>query len=184
MPTKGAAQPFSPAPDTLMKSQNAYYGAVLAVVVVGIVMLAAVFLNVNPTAAPSTAPTGNTSGTVSNPAAAPSDAEYTTTASGLQYRVVTQGNGPRPTAADTVTVHYRGTLTDGTQFDSSYDRGEPATFGLNQVIAGWTEGLQLMPVGSTFEFIIPAELAYGAAGRPGIPPNATLNFTVELLGIG
>lgn len=173
-----------PAPETKsMKSQNAYYGAVAAVVIVGVLMLALVFLNVTPTSAPSTAPTGNTSGVAATPAAAASDAEYTTTASGLQYRVITQGNGARPTAADTVTVHYRGTLADGTQFDSSYDRGQPATFPLNGVIAGWTEGLQLMPVGSTFEFIIPAELAYGAAGRPGIPPNAVLTFVVELLGI-
>jgi FKBP-type peptidyl-prolyl cis-trans isomerase len=170
-----------------MKSQNAYYGAVAAVVVVGIIMLALIFLNVNPTAAPSTAPTAPASGGASTaPTTAPStgDAEYTTTASGLQYRVLTQGNGPRPTAADTVTVHYRGTLTDGTQFDSSYDRGQPATFPLSGVIAGWTEGVQLMPVGSTFEFIIPPDLGYGAAGNPPvIPPNAPLIFTIELLGI-
>jgi len=107
-----------------------------------------------------------------------------TTDSGLQYRVIEMGEGIKPSAADTVTVHYRGTLTDGTQFDSSYDRGEPATFPLNAVIPGWTEGVQLMPVGSTFEFVIPSELAYGPNGSGGrVGPNATLIFQVELLGI-
>jgi FKBP-type peptidyl-prolyl cis-trans isomerase FkpA len=105
------------------------------------------------------------------------------TASGLLYRVITEGSGPRPTVSDTVEVHYRGTLIDGTEFDSSYSRNQTSTFGLTQVIAGWIEGLQLMPVGSTYEFVIPAGLAYGAAGRPGIPPNATLVFQVELIAI-
>lgn len=107
-----------------------------------------------------------------------------TTASGLQYKVITEGSGAKPTASSTVTVHYKGTLVDGTQFDSSYDRGEPTTFPLNGVIAGWTEGLQLMPVGSKYMFYIPPELGYGARGISGvIPPNAVLIFEVELLGI-
>jgi FKBP-type peptidyl-prolyl cis-trans isomerase FkpA len=110
-------------------------------------------------------------------------ADLITTASGLQYRVITQGTGPRPTAADSVRVHYRGTLTDGTVFDSSYDRGEPISFSVGGVIAGWTEGLQLMPVGSTYEFVIPSNLGYGASGNGPIPPNATLIFQVELLAI-
>jgi FKBP-type peptidyl-prolyl cis-trans isomerase len=107
-----------------------------------------------------------------------------TTESGLQYRVVTEGDGPKPTASDTVTVHYTGKFLDGTTFDSSVDRGQPVSFPLDAVIPGWTEGLQLMPVGSTYEFWIPSDLAYGAAGRaPAIPPNATLYFQVQLLGI-
>ncbi len=108
----------------------------------------------------------------------------TTTASGLQYQVVTQGKGPKPAATDTVKVHYTGTLLDGTKFDSSVDRGEPATFALNAVIPGWTEALQLMPVGSKYTLWLPSELAYGDRGTPGpIGPNATLKFEVELLEI-
>lgn len=108
-----------------------------------------------------------------------------TTASGLQYKVVTKGDSTeRPTADSTVTVHYRGTLVDGTEFDSSYRRGQPATFSLRGVIAGWTEGLQLMSPGDTFMFYIPPELAYGdrAQGQL-ITPNSTLIFEVELLSI-
>ena len=105
------------------------------------------------------------------------------TDSGLQYQVITMGDGPKPSATDTVTVHYRGTLLNGTEFDSSYSRNQEATFGLNQVIPGWTEGLQLMPVGSKFKFFIPSGLAYGPNGPPSIGPNATLVFEVELLGI-
>jgi len=108
-----------------------------------------------------------------------------TTASGLQYQVLQEGTGPHPTASDTVTVHYTGTLLDGTVFDSSVERGQPISFPLQGVIAGWTEGVQLMPVGSKFRFWIPPELAYGTrgAGNGVIPPNATLIFDVELLGI-
>ncbi len=108
----------------------------------------------------------------------------TTTASGLQYEVITQGSGPRPAATDRVTVNYRGTLIDGTEFDSSYERGEPATFPVNRVIGGWTEALQLMPVGSKYRLVIPANLGYGEGGSgANIGPNATLIFEVELLAI-
>ena len=106
------------------------------------------------------------------------------TPSGLQYMVLTEGDGPSPSATDRVTVHYEGKLLDGTVFDSSYERGEPATFPLNGVIAGWTEGVQLMAVGSKFRFFIPANLAYGERGSGrDIGPNATLIFEVELLAI-
>jgi FKBP-type peptidyl-prolyl cis-trans isomerase len=107
-----------------------------------------------------------------------------TTASGLQYSVVKEGTGKKPTAESTVKVHYTGKLLDGTTFDSSVDRGEPAQFPLNGVIAGWTEGLQLMTVGSKYKFFIPANLAYGDRPNPGpIGPNSTLVFDVELLEI-
>lgn len=107
-----------------------------------------------------------------------------TTASGLQYQVVTEGKGPKPAATDQVKVHYTGTLLDGTKFDSSVDRGQPAQFALNAVIPGWTEALQLMPVGSKWVLWIPSNLAYGDRGTPGpIGPNATLKFEVELLEI-
>jgi FKBP-type peptidyl-prolyl cis-trans isomerase FklB len=105
--------------------------------------------------------------------------------SGLQYKIVTTGKGPKPTAADTVVCNYKGTLIDGKEFDSSYSRGEPASFRVGGVIKGWTEALQLMPVGSKWDLYIPADLAYGARGTPGGPigPNATLLFEVELLSI-
>jgi FKBP-type peptidyl-prolyl cis-trans isomerase FkpA/FKBP-type peptidyl-prolyl cis-trans isomerase FklB len=106
-----------------------------------------------------------------------------TTESGLQYKVVTQGDGARPKAEDTVKVHYRGTLLDGTEFDSSYARNQPISFALNRVIPGWTEGVQLMPVGSKYIFYISPDLAYGEAGGGPIPPNSTLVFEVELLEI-
>ena len=108
-----------------------------------------------------------------------------TTASGLQYQVLRAGSGERPTATSQVRVNYEGKLLDGTVFDSSYQRGEPVSFGLGQVIKGWTEGVALMPVGSKYRFWIPGELAYGESGTPGGPigPNATLTFDVELLGV-
>lgn len=104
--------------------------------------------------------------------------------SGLQYEVLQMGSGEKPSATDAVTCHYEGRLLDNTVFDSSYQRKQPATFPLNRVIAGWTEGLQLMPVGSKFRFFIPAELAYGNRQvGADIPPNSTLIFEVELLAI-
>ena len=105
------------------------------------------------------------------------------TDSGLQYKVLTMGDGAKPAATDTVKVHYRGTLLDGTEFDSSYARNEPISFALNRVIPGWTEGVQLMPIGSKFMFYIAPELAYGEGGGGPIPPNSTLIFEVELLDI-
>ena len=105
------------------------------------------------------------------------------TESGLQYEVIKMGRGKKPAATDRVKVHYHGTLIDGTVFDSSVERGEPTSFGLNQVITGWTEGLQLMPVGSKFRFYIPQELGYGSRNAGSIPPYSTLIFEVELLGI-
>lgn len=108
-----------------------------------------------------------------------------TTPSGLQYEVITAGNGPKPTAQDTVEVHYHGTLIDGSVFDSSIQRGTPATFGVHQVIKGWTEALQLMPVGSTYRLYIPQDLAYGAQPHTGGPikPFMALIFDVELISI-
>ncbi|MBQ0033989.1 MAG: FKBP-type peptidyl-prolyl cis-trans isomerase [Bacteroidales bacterium] len=106
-----------------------------------------------------------------------------TTESGLQYEVIKEGKGAKPVATDRVKVHYHGTLIDGTVFDSSVERGEPIVFGLNQVIAGWTEGVQLMSVGSKYRFFIPQELAYGSRQAGQIPPYSTLIFEVELLGI-
>jgi len=107
------------------------------------------------------------------------------TASGLQYKVIKEGNGPKPIDGDKVKVNYEGKLLNGTIFDSSYERGEPIEFGLDQVIAGWTEGLKLMPVGSTFMLYIPQNLAYGENVRPGGPiePFSTLVFKIELLDI-
>jgi len=111
-------------------------------------------------------------------------AEVVTTASGLQYEILTAGTGAIPTATDSVSVHYHGMLTDGNVFDSSVNRGEPATFGVTQVISGWVEALQLMPVGSKWKLVIPSELAYGAQGAgQSIAPHSTLIFEVELLAI-
>ena len=107
------------------------------------------------------------------------------TESGLQYEILVEGNGEKPTSESQVSVHYHGTLLDGTVFDSSVDRGEPATFGVSQVIKGWTEVLQLMPTGSKWKVYIPSELAYGANPRPGgaIKPNMALIFEIELISI-
>ncbi len=105
------------------------------------------------------------------------------TASGLQYSVIKEGTGAIPKKDDSVKCHYTGTLIDGTKFDSSVDRGQPADFPVSGVIPGWTEALQLMKVGSKYKLVIPPELAYGPAGRPGIPPNSALVFEVELLEI-
>ena len=119
--------------------------------------------------------------------ALPADGELKATASGLKYQVISEGraDGRKPVATDRVTVHYSGWLTDGTPFDSSYSRGQPASFPLNGVIKGWTEGLQLMREGATYKFLIPAALGYGERGAGGvIPPNATLLFQVELIKVG
>ena len=110
--------------------------------------------------------------------------------SGLQYKMIHAGTGPRPAASDVVRCHYRGTLVDGTEFDSSYRHGQPATFALGEVISGWREAIQLMPVGSRWQVFIPPDLAYGERGIPGpkgtgyrVPPSAALVFEVDLLGI-
>jgi len=105
--------------------------------------------------------------------------------SGLQYKILKEGAGSKPTASDSVVCNYRGTLIDGKEFDSSYKRGQPTTFGVSQVIKGWTEALQLMPVGSKWQLYVPEDLAYGERSpSPDIPPNSTLIFDVELLSIG
>ena len=115
----------------------------------------------------------------------PLQADLQSTPSGLQHQVLKAGTGKRPKATDTVTVHYAGWLTNGTAFDSSYKRGQTASFPLNRVIPGWTEGLQLMQEGGTSKFVIPANLGYGARGAPPvIGPNATLVFQVELIKVG
>jgi FKBP-type peptidyl-prolyl cis-trans isomerase FklB len=110
--------------------------------------------------------------------------DVVTLPSGLQYKIVTAGTGPKPTSSDTVLAHYRGSLIDGTEFDSSYRRGEPMNFGVTQVIKGWQEALQLMPVGSKWQLFIPSDIAYGERGYPPkIGPNATLLFDIELVSI-
>ena len=110
--------------------------------------------------------------------------EFTETATGLKYRILRKGDGRKPTVADTVKCHYRGTLDDGSEFDSSYSRGEAASFALNGVIAGWTQGLQLVGEGGKIELEIPYQLGYGEAGSPPkIPPQSTLHFIVELISV-
>jgi FKBP-type peptidyl-prolyl cis-trans isomerase FkpA len=110
--------------------------------------------------------------------------EFTTTSSGLKYRIRRKSDGPKPKGANTVVAHYKGWLDSGKEFDTSYKRGEPSTFPLNMVIKGWTEGLQLIGTGGMIELEIPAKLGYGERGRPPvIPPNATLHFLVELIDI-
>jgi FKBP-type peptidyl-prolyl cis-trans isomerase FklB len=109
--------------------------------------------------------------------------DVTTLPDGLQYKVISQGKGVKPKLTDTVSVNYAGTLIDGKEFDSSYKRGQPAKFPLGNVIPGWTEVLQLMTVGSKWQVFIPSKLGYGERGAPSIPPNSTLIFTIELLGI-
>ena len=108
-----------------------------------------------------------------------------TTESGLQYEILVEGNGPKPTDESNITVHYHGTLIDGTVFDSSVERGEPAQFGVSQVIPGWTEALKLMPVGSKWKVFLPSDIAYGESPRPGGPiePNMALIFEIELISI-
>ena len=106
--------------------------------------------------------------------------EFTATDSGLKYRILRKSDGPKPKSTDTVVVDYHGTLDNGQVFDSSYGRREPTQFGLNAVIPGWTEGLQLVGKGGMIELEIPSELAYGERRQPGIPPNSTLHFKVEL----
>ena len=118
------------------------------------------------------------------PSVAQAQASAAKPSPGLTYKSVREGTGASPTATDAVRVHYRGTLMDGTEFDSSYKRNEPATFPLNRVIPCWTQGVQRMKVGGKAEFICPSELAYGERGAGGtIPPNATLRFEIELLDI-
>jgi FKBP-type peptidyl-prolyl cis-trans isomerase FkpA len=118
------------------------------------------------------------------PAAKAKEVAAVTTSSGLVYRSLVEGTGASPAASDVVKVHYRGTLMDGTEFDSSYARNQPAEFPLNRVIKCWTEGVQRMKVGGKAKLVCPPAIAYGERGAPGaVPPNATLNFEVELLGI-
>ena len=139
---------------------------------------------VNPTDPSAVAPSSATNAAAhsSAPSPAQSSSGFTTTYSGLKYKVLRPGKGQRPKSFNRVKVHYRGTLQNGSVFDSSYDRGQPAVFGLQQVIPGWTEGLALMKEGAKYRFIIPPNLAYGAAGSPPkIGPNQTLIFDVELL---
>jgi FKBP-type peptidyl-prolyl cis-trans isomerase FkpA len=135
-------------------------------------------------AAASAQPARNASSVAASASGAASAPLATTTASGLTVKILRVGTGPSPTAADTVKVHYRGTLLDGTEFDSSYARNQPAVFPLGRVIKCWTEGVQRMKVGGKAQFVCPPGIAYGERGAGGvIPPNATLNFEIELLEI-
>jgi FKBP-type peptidyl-prolyl cis-trans isomerase FkpA len=128
--------------------------------------------------------TGNSVGAAEpGPDDADAPQDFTTTPSGLKYRILRKSNGDKPRSGNTVTVNYRGWMDDGKEFDSSYQRNMPATFPLNRVIRGWTEGVQLIGKGGKIELDIPANLGYGAAGKGPIPPNARLHFIVELLDI-
>ncbi len=162
------------APVTLTPEQQAAEAARLATIAVARAAFeAAVADNVASAVASSEFMAGNGEGE-----------NVSTTATGLQFQVISKGEGPLPVATDMVKVHYHGTLPDGTVFDSSVDRGEPAVFPLSRVIAGWTEGLQLMPLGSNFKLFIPPYLAYGANGAgQAISPHAALIFDITLLGI-
>jgi len=132
----------------------------------------------------STACVSNIASNRAGPADPDAPEEFTTTASGLKYRILRKSDGPKPSPSDTVKVHYSGWLDNTTEFDSSYGRGQPATFPLSQVVPGWTEGLQLVGEGGMIELEVPSHLGYGAAGMPPrIPPHATLHFKVELLEI-
>ncbi len=122
-------------------------------------------------------------GTVPGPVDSSAPTEFTTTETGLRYRILRDSDGRRPSPSQQVKVHYRGWLDDGTEFDSSYKRGQPAEFGLNSVIPAWTEGLRLLGEGGMMELDVPPELGYGARGSGEIPPNARLHFLVELLEI-
>ncbi len=159
--------------------------AVIAIVVMVVALITAPGTRtvVAPTQAVSNTAGGSPDPTAAALATQAAGADVQTTASGLKYRVIAEGSGAKPTISSTVTVNYRGVLPDGTEFDSSYSRNQPATFSVGGVIDGWTEGLQLMSVGSKYVFTIPPELAYGAQGSGPVPPNATLIFEVELLSI-
>ena len=144
---------------------------------IGLIIGIAMFSSVN-----ATSPEDNKKVGIAFLAENKTKANIVTTASGLQYEILTQGSGTSPSATDSVTVHYKGTSLDGKEFDSSYSRNAPATFPLNRVIAGWTEGVQLMNVGAKYRFFIPSELAYGTRGAGAdIGSNETLIFEVELL---
>ena len=126
--------------------------------------------------------TANTLGGAGNTSTA---TEWQTTASGIRYRRISgNGTGPKPSPTDTVTIHYVGKLMDGTEFDSSFRTGQPATFPLPQLVSGWQEGVPLMSVGDVYEFVIPPELGYGDTASGPIPANSTLHFTIALIGIG
>jgi FKBP-type peptidyl-prolyl cis-trans isomerase len=169
---KSTKQPAQPAP------QNRTTMIVIVVVVVAVViMVGALFLSQNNRPADTLSTGGNFMATEA------ADPNVHMTPSGLGYRIVKLGTGPKPVETDTVTVNYVGTLTNGTKFDSSIDRGQPATFPLQGVIPGWTEGLQYMPVGSEFIFYIPPVLGYGSQASGPIPANSTLIFDVTLISI-
>lgn len=149
-------------------NQNIRYGSTLSLAFAAVLMC-------------SCASNVSSSSSLPGPADPDAPTDFTTTDSGLKYRIMRKSDGRKPTASQEVKVHYRGWFDDGTEFDSSYQRGEPASFPLNAVIAGWTEGIPLIGEGGMIELEIPSDLGYGPRGRPSIPPNARLHFTVELL---